>query len=43
MTAVVEMVEGDLLAQDVEAIVNAWNRNWIPEYRGRVVVVTYRG
>jgi O-acetyl-ADP-ribose deacetylase (regulator of RNase III) len=26
----VEVVEGDLLDQDVEAIVNAWNRNIIP-------------
>ena len=26
----VELVEGDLLAQDVEVIVNAWNRNIIP-------------
>lgn len=26
----VERVDGDLLAQDVEAIVNAWNRNFIP-------------
>lgn len=26
----VEIVEGDLLAQQVEAIVNAWNRNTIP-------------
>ena len=25
-----EMVQGDLLAQDVEVIVNAWNRNIIP-------------
>lgn len=25
-----EIVEGDLLAQDVEVIVNAWNRNVIP-------------
>lgn len=24
------IVEGDLLDQDVEVIVNAWNRNWIP-------------
>ena len=28
MTA--EVIEGDLLAQDVEAIVNSWNRNIIP-------------
>lgn len=27
---VVEVVEGDLLDQDVEVIVNAWNRNIIP-------------
>ena len=27
---VVEIVEGDLLNQDVEVIVNAWNRNIIP-------------
>ena len=27
---VVEIVEGDLLDQDVEVIVNAWNRNIIP-------------
>ena len=26
----VEMVDGDLLDQDVEVIVNAWNRNIIP-------------
>jgi len=26
----VELVEGDLLSQDVEVIVNAWNRNIIP-------------
>ncbi len=26
----VEVVEGDLLEQDVDAIVNAWNRNIIP-------------
>src|SRR5438552_6741988 len=26
----VEVVEGDLLDQDVEVIVNAWNRNVIP-------------
>jgi O-acetyl-ADP-ribose deacetylase (regulator of RNase III) len=26
----VEVVEGDLLDQDVDAIVNAWNRNLIP-------------
>lgn len=26
----VEVVEGDLLEQDVEVIVNAWNRNIIP-------------
>src|SRR5687768_6627898 len=26
----VEIVDGDLLDQDVEAIVNAWNRNVIP-------------
>jgi O-acetyl-ADP-ribose deacetylase (regulator of RNase III) len=26
----VEIVEGDLLDQDVDAIVNAWNRNTIP-------------
>ena len=25
-----EIIEGDLLEQDVEAIVNAWNRNIIP-------------
>ncbi len=31
MTAIqVEVVEGDLLDQDVEVIVNAWNRNIIP-------------
>jgi O-acetyl-ADP-ribose deacetylase len=28
--AAVEMVSGDLLNQDVEVIVNAWNRNIIP-------------
>jgi O-acetyl-ADP-ribose deacetylase (regulator of RNase III) len=28
--AAVELVTGDLLNQDVEAIVNAWNRNIIP-------------
>jgi O-acetyl-ADP-ribose deacetylase (regulator of RNase III) len=28
--ALVELVTGDLLNQDVEAIVNAWNRNIIP-------------
>jgi len=27
---IVEIVEGDLLDQDVEVIVNAWNRNIIP-------------
>jgi O-acetyl-ADP-ribose deacetylase len=27
---IVEVVEGDLLDQDVEVIVNAWNRNVIP-------------
>src|SRR3954447_6922880 len=27
---VVEVVEGDLLDQDVDVIVNAWNRNIIP-------------
>jgi O-acetyl-ADP-ribose deacetylase len=27
---IVEIVEGDLLDQDVEVIVNAWNRNVIP-------------
>jgi O-acetyl-ADP-ribose deacetylase (regulator of RNase III) len=26
----VEIVEGDLLDQSVDVIVNAWNRNWIP-------------
>ena len=26
----IQLVEGDLLAQDVEVIVNAWNRNIIP-------------
>jgi O-acetyl-ADP-ribose deacetylase (regulator of RNase III) len=26
----VEIVEGDLLDQDVDVIVNAWNRNIIP-------------
>jgi O-acetyl-ADP-ribose deacetylase len=26
----VNVVEGDLLDQDVEVIVNAWNRNVIP-------------
>lgn len=26
----VEVVEGDLLDQDVDVIVNAWNRNIIP-------------
>jgi O-acetyl-ADP-ribose deacetylase len=26
----IEIVEGDLLDQDVEVIVNAWNRNIIP-------------
>ena len=26
----VEVVDGDLLEQPVEVIVNAWNRNWIP-------------
>ena len=26
----VEVIEGDLLDQDVEVIVNAWNRNLIP-------------
>ncbi|HVK02831.1 MAG TPA: macro domain-containing protein [Armatimonadaceae bacterium] len=30
MSAAVAVVEGDLLAQDVEVIVNAWNRNVIP-------------
>lgn len=25
-----QVVEGDLLEQPVEVIVNAWNRNWIP-------------
>ena len=31
MTAtIIEVVEGDLLDQDVEVIVNAWNRNIIP-------------
>ena len=28
--AIVEVVEGDLLDQNVEMIVNAWNRNIIP-------------
>ncbi|MCU0719142.1 MAG: macro domain-containing protein [Pirellula sp.] len=28
--AAVELVSGDLLSQDVEVIVNAWNRNIIP-------------
>lgn len=28
--ATIEIVEGDLLSQDVEVIVNAWNRNIIP-------------
>lgn len=28
--ATVEVTTGDLLDQDVEAIVNAWNRNIIP-------------
>ncbi len=28
--AQVELITGDLLAQDVDAIVNAWNRNVIP-------------
>jgi len=27
---IARIVEGDLLKQDVEAIVNAWNRNVIP-------------
>jgi O-acetyl-ADP-ribose deacetylase (regulator of RNase III) len=27
---VIEVVDGDLLDQDVDAIVNAWNRNFIP-------------
>lgn len=26
----VQLVNGDLLAQDVDAIVNPWNRNWFP-------------
>ena len=26
----IEIVEGDLLDQDVDVIVNAWNRNIIP-------------
>jgi len=26
----VEVIEGDLLDQNVEVIVNAWNRNFIP-------------
>jgi len=30
MAVVPRIVEGDLLEQDVEAIVNAWNRNAIP-------------
>jgi O-acetyl-ADP-ribose deacetylase (regulator of RNase III) len=30
MAVVPKIVEGDLLDQDVEAIVNAWNRNLIP-------------
>ena len=25
-----ELIDGDLLEQDVDAIVNAWNRNIIP-------------
>ena len=28
----VDLVEGDLLRQDVDAIVNAWNRNLIPHW-----------
>lgn len=28
----IELVEGDLLDQDVEAIVNAWNRNLFPHW-----------
>lgn len=31
-TANLKIVTGDLLKQDVEVIVNAWNRNWIPYY-----------
>jgi hypothetical protein len=30
MPSKVEVVEGDLLDQDVEVIVNSWNRNIIP-------------
>lgn len=30
MTPRIRVVDGDLLAQDVDAIVNAWNRNVIP-------------
>ncbi|HEY0160478.1 MAG TPA: macro domain-containing protein [Thermoanaerobaculia bacterium] len=30
MAPIVEIVRGDLLQQDVEVIVNAWNRNFIP-------------
>lgn len=30
MSSTVEVVEGDLLDQDVDVIVNAWNRNIIP-------------
>lgn len=32
MASQVRIVEGDLLLQDVEAIVNAWNRNVIPHW-----------
>ena len=30
--AIIKIVDGDLLDQDVEVIVNAWNRNFIPHW-----------
>jgi len=41
----ITVVEGDLLLQSVDAIVNAWNRNAIPwwlDYPLKVILVLYR-
>jgi hypothetical protein len=35
------IVEGDLLDQDVDVIVNAWNRN-IVEFEGEVRIVRFK-
>lgn len=38
----VTVMQGDLLEQDVDVIVNAWNRNIIPWWLLDVTVVVFR-